>query len=426
MRNKWLFTGMDEDSSTLCPVDPLFPHTFRGHFFSRLTSFLDNSHYWHASGTSAFVEALDCISKYTGSLYLRFASGSNSSINRSMTNRSHASTNFHSSISNNIKHIVTSRNYVMGFFGRGKIRGKSPILVIFDKIPRFALKLLRKEAEHLQSLPALCLAALLVPPLNNVSPDVLAVSLKAVPSLSQSSTDGKPCAVQGRLFGDLAVENFSRSRHKVEPKTGIEFPTILREVEANEDISSCAREVLVGTGSRTMKIIKIKTLKVYAFGVYIHPSDVCIKLRGKYGSVPVDGLNNHSDLYTDLLREDINMTVRLVVSCNGIKINTVRDAFEKSLRARLLKANPGTDFHCLEKFGSFFVADIPLQVGTTINFRRTADWHFITEIGGSRIGSVHSKDLCRAFFDMYVGDFPVSQQTKEEIGKNVVNIMSRC
>lgn len=31
-----------------------------------------------------------------------------------------------------------------------------------------------------------------------------------------------------------------------------------------------------------------------------------------------------------------------------------------------------------------------------------------------------------AFFDMYIGDIPVCEQTKEEIGKNVVSIMRRC
>ncbi|GFZ15590.1 chalcone-flavanone isomerase family protein [Actinidia rufa] len=94
-------------------------------------------------------------------------------------------------------------------------------------------------------------------------------------------------------------------------------------------------------------------------------------------------------------------------------------AFEKSLRARLVKTNPDTDFNCLRTFGSLFAEDILLHTGTTIDFRQTADGHLITEIGGNQIGAVHSKELCRAFFDMYIGDVPVSEQTKEEIGRNV-------
>ncbi|RZB68368.1 Fatty-acid-binding protein 2 [Glycine soja] len=167
--------------------------------------------------------------------------------------------------------------------------------------------------------------------------------------------------------------------------------------------------VLVGTGSRTMTIVKIKSLKVYAFGVYVHPYSLCEKLGPKYASISADELNNHHDFYKDLLREDINMTVRLVANCRGMKINSVKDAFEKSLRARLVKANPSTDFSCLKTFGSYFTENISIPLGTVIEFKRTVDGRLITKISGNQIGSVHSKDLCRAFFDMYIGDVPNGQ-----------------
>ncbi|KAI8550898.1 hypothetical protein RHMOL_Rhmol06G0143200 [Rhododendron molle] len=60
--------------------------------------------------------------------------------------------------------------------------------------------------------------------------------------------------------------------------------------------------VLVGTGSRTMKIIKIKSLKVYAFGFYVHPYDVCAKLGPKYASILAGEVNKCHDFYKDLLR----------------------------------------------------------------------------------------------------------------------------
>ncbi|CAI0448309.1 unnamed protein product [Linum tenue] len=190
-------------------------------------------------------------------------------------------------------------------------------------------------------------------------------------------------------------------KHAVEPITGIEFPIVLDSSSTQEKKSSLAPEILVGTGSRTMKIIKIKSLKVYAFGFYVHPNSLCEKLGWKYASNQVYELDKRHDFYQDLLREDIGMTVRLVINCNGMKINTVRDAFEKSLRARLLK-------------------------GTTVDFRRTADGHLITEIEGNHIGAIQSKELCRAFFDMYIGDVPVSEQAKEDIGKNVASIIRKC
>jgi hypothetical protein len=34
--------------------------------------------------------------------------------------------------------------------------------------------------------------------------------------------------------------------------------------------------------------------------------------------------------------------------------------------------------------------------------------------------------IAGAFFGMYIGDVPVSEQTKEEIGRKVVGIIKRC
>ncbi|XP_023732781.1 fatty-acid-binding protein 2 isoform X2 [Lactuca sativa] len=295
---------------------------------------------------------------------------------------------------------------------------------IFNKFSRFAIKQLVGKAKELQFIPALSLAGNLVPPLDNISRNYLAVSHENVNGVVGRYMNHVPCEVQQQKCGDLHG-NFNCSSPAVEPKTGIEFPTLLDNIFGGSN-SSLNTEVLVGTGSKTMKIIKIKSLKLYAFGFYVHPYDICKKLGSKYASLPKEEVNKHHNFYSDLLREDISMTVRLVVSYNGLKISTVRDAFEKSLRARLIKMNPDTDYDCLRSFGSLFSEDIPIRAGTTIKIGRTADGHLVTEIEGKRIGAVHSRDLCRAFFDMYIGDGPVSEQTKTEIGENVANIMRRC
>ncbi|KAK4487607.1 hypothetical protein RD792_005740 [Penstemon davidsonii] len=319
---------------------------------------------------------------------------------------------------------VKSISSVKGFFWKSKHRRKSSIPLDFSKISSLALKQICNEAERLQSFPLLSLAAALVPPFTKLSSNVLAVPLETSSIEAQRCIDQRPCEVESRgcgPCGELYFQNLDLSRNAVEHRTGIEFPTMLDNSISGESNSSFPPEVLVGTGSRTMTIIRIKSLKVYAFGFYVHPFDVCEKLGPKYASIPESELNKRQDFYQDLLRKDINMTLRLVVSCNGIKIKTVKDAFEKALRARLARTNPDADFRCLQTFGSMFPEDIPLNVGTTINIHRTADGHLITEIGGSQYGAVQSKDLCRAFFDMYIGDVPVCEQTKEEIGKNVAN-----
>ncbi|KAK9698232.1 hypothetical protein RND81_08G090100 [Saponaria officinalis] len=271
------------------------------------------------------------------------------------------------------------------------------------------------------------LAAAIILPLNNLASNMFSILPAHAHHVQMlGSVDQTPCTARLRGCLGHSFTDHYWTRRAVEPLTGIEFPGILNNIVAMENQSNLSSEVLVGTGSRTVTIIKIKSLKVYAFGFYVHPYSICQKLGSKYANIPAAELKDCSDFYADLLREDIGMTVRLVVNCNGMKINAVKDSFEKSLRARLVKTNPETDFKCIETFGSFFTKDIPLPVGTIIDLRRTSDGQLITEIGGNQIGAVNSRELCRAFFDMYLGEVPVSKQTKEEIGSNVASIVRRC
>ncbi|KAJ6330393.1 hypothetical protein OIU76_009075 [Salix suchowensis] len=321
----------------------------------------------------------------------------------------------------------TSTGHDLAGLGFSSIsKGESSPPVGFSKISNFMTRLLHREAERLQSFPLLSLAAALVPPSGNLYSKLLAIPRENSDVPVHTSPGQRPCEVERSGCPGLSFPDLNWTRHAVEPRTGIEFPILLDNILAGQNRSRSPSEVLVATGSRTMTIIRIKTLKIYAFGFYVHPNSVCKKLGPKYASVPMGELNKRREFYEDLLREDISMTVRLVINCNGIKINTVKDAFEKSLRNRLVKTNPDTDYSCLTTFGSFFTKDVPLPAGTVVDFRRTADGQLITEIGGNQIGAVRSKDLCRAFFDMYIGDIPVSEQTKEEIGKNVACIVGKC
>ncbi|PSR93628.1 Fatty-acid-binding protein [Actinidia chinensis var. chinensis] len=430
MRNNWLFfMDLDGRSPYMFPAEPPVPQSFGGHLVSQISLFVDNSlyssRYLYVPGSLTLQEAFNYISKFAGALLFWFGGGTNSNISSNLSGNSRASNPTSCRSPVQAKHINCSRHKHLGFSFSSGAKGKSATPLDFGKISSFTARQLLSAAEELRSFPVVSLGAALVSPFNDVSAKALGVPLENSDMLTQRCMDKSPCEVKHHGCADISFPDVNWTVHAVEPRTGIEFPTILDNILEGEKNSSLMSEVLVGTGSRTMTIIKIKSLKVYAFGFYIHPYDVCVKLGPKYGSIPVGEVNNH-DFYKDLLREDINMTVRLVVNCNGMKINTVRDAFEKSLRARLVKTNPDTDFNCLRTFGSLFAEDILLHTGTTIDFRQTADGHLITEIGGNQIGAVHSKELCRAFFDMYIGDVPVSEQTKEEIGRNVASIIRRC
>ncbi|ONM62483.1 Fatty-acid-binding protein 2 [Zea mays] len=174
-----------------------------------------------------------------------------------------------------------------------------------------------------------------------------------------------------------------------------------------------------------MRVMRVKNLNLYAFGLYMQPTSIREKLGPKYASFPTDKLMENPDFYSDLLRENLDIRVRLVVNYNGLSVGAVRDVFEKSLGLRLQKMNPNTDFHCLKTFGSHFTEDIAIPSGTKIDFCQTSDGKLITEIDGKQIGAVRSKDLCKAFFDMYIGDSPVSLEAKKVVAQNVAGLIGR-
>ncbi|KAF5186846.1 Fatty-acid-binding protein [Thalictrum thalictroides] len=376
-------------------------------------------------GSLAFQEAVNCISKFTGAFLLWFGSGSNN-VGCNISGKAHGSKPRGFRLCPLLNHGSSCKHNLVEMYFGFKSRAESSIPVLFGKIANSTIKHIRKELEQLQAFPVLSLASGLMPPVENLSPNVLSTSLENSDVLLNDHGNRATCLRGHRGSTDLSFDNLNWSRHSVEPVTGIQFPTVLDNISDGQNNSTPNTEVLVGTGSRSMKIFKVKSLKVYAFGLYVQPDSICRKLGPKYASVPVGELNHRPEFFDDLLRESIHMTVRLVVNCNGMKISAVRDAFEKSLRARLLKMNPRTDYQCLKTFDSYFSQDIPIPAGTTISFQQTVDGQLITEIGGKRMGAVRSKDLCGAFFGMYIGDSPVSLQTKEEIAKNVGSIIGKC
>ncbi|KAH9653081.1 Fatty-acid-binding protein 2 [Citrus sinensis] len=441
MGNNWFFMDFNGGDPYILPTEFFLARSLGDHLFSQ-------SSYPYVPGSLALQGAVNCISKFTGAFLFWFTSGSSSNLSRRIAGNQHGSKIGSYKSSAQVKQITSTGHNLTGFHLSSNSESEYACPVVFNKVSSSAIRRLFREGGKLHLSSVLSLAAAVIPPLDNVSSKVLAIPLENAEIQMHESMGRSPCEVESHRCGALSFPDLSRTRHAVEPRTGIEFPMILDNVIDGENYSSSTSEVkyivmdeaencaasfclililhiflllgvLVGTGSRTIKIVKIKSLKVYAFAFYVHPRSVCEKLGPKYASISVAELNKCGGFYEDLLREDIDMTVRLVINCNGMKVNAVKDVFEKSLRARLEKANPNTDYHCLESFGSYFSKDIPLPLGTVINFRRTAAGQLITEIGGNQIGAVHSKDLCRAFFDMYIGTSPVSEQTKEEIGKNV-------
>ncbi|KAL0909702.1 hypothetical protein M5K25_020593 [Dendrobium thyrsiflorum] len=424
--------NLDDGNRYIFSMDSNMLEGFGVNYLSHLCPLVDfsllNSNHLVSSGSIALHEAFSCVSKFAGALFFWLSTSSNSSSGHKMSRVVSRGSNVKNhQVCPQIKHI-TCTNKIKGlhFFSVSDLQSAVPL--VFSKFANSTTRKLWKEFGQFQAFPVLSLAAALIPPFENLSAKVLSDSIQLGMVGDQIGEHLVPLnKEEGNQVCDMCIlPGQTLSRDAVEPKTGISFPTVLGKPLGGEITSNRTSEVLVGIGFRSMKIIKFKSLKIYAFGLYVHFGSICKKLGHKYASVSAIELKDCSEFYEDLLREDIGLTVRLVVNFNGLKINTVRDAFEKSLRARLLKMNPNTDYECLRVFGSYFMEDIPLPIGTTIDFRQTTDGRLITEIGGKHVGAVQSKDLCRAFFDMYIGDVPVSLQTKQDIAENVARLMRKC
>ncbi|KAF0905930.1 hypothetical protein E2562_008954 [Oryza meyeriana var. granulata] len=110
----------------------------------------------------------------------------------------------------------------------------------------------------------------------------------------------------------------------VEPRTGAVFPA-----------ETAGGRRLLGVGLRRTTILGLKSIDVYAFGVYADDHDLK-QLREKYQKLPVSELEN-AELINDALERDIRMTVRLQIVYGRLSIRSVRSAFEKSVGSRLQK-----------------------------------------------------------------------------------------
>ncbi|XP_006655892.1 fatty-acid-binding protein 2-like [Oryza brachyantha] len=277
------------------------------------------------------------------------------------------------------------------------------------------------QQQHACNFLTLAGTMAIVPPLENISLKMLAESMALGNIKDYLSRPMDQPYLEGKCLKSrsVAVPSTIFQEDAIEPKTGIKFPAFL------EDDSSPSTTVLVGMGFKGVKVMRVKNLDLYAFGLYLQPNTISEKLGPKYASVPTIRLKDHPEFYDDLLRENLPMRVRLVLHYNGLSIGAVRDVFEKSLGLRLQKMNPNTDYRCLKTFGSYFKEDIPIPAGTKIDFCQTSDGQLITEIDGRQIGAVKSKDLCRALFGMYIGDSPVSLEAKKDIAQNVAGLMGK-
>lgn len=208
----------------------------------------------------------------------------------------------------------------------------------------------------------------------------------------------------------------------IEPKTSFKFPVSLSPVGYKEGLEDGSfNQVLAGVGVRSVNVIKLSLLKIYAFGFYVNPNRLRAEFGAKYGELPPEQLKTKPSFYEDILRHELDMTMRLVVHHKRVRIGLVKSSFESSLKNRLKRLKAEND-EGLRIFLSYFTEDLSLPAGTVIDFHWQPGGQFHTKVGDQFMGTILSLNFCRAFFDLYVGEPAVCNRAKQDIGLKLAHM----
>ncbi|XP_020580053.1 fatty-acid-binding protein 1 [Phalaenopsis equestris] len=197
----------------------------------------------------------------------------------------------------------------------------------------------------------------------------------------------------------------------VEPKTGVIFPSVV----------DGARRLL-GIGLRKKNVFGLKNIDVYAFGVYAEVDDVK-KLRKKYGVLSDSEFRGSKEFFSDVLDQDIRMTVKLQIVYGRLTIGSVRSAFEESVGNRLKKFSSSGNKDLLNRFTSLFRDEYKLPRGSVIDLSREQGYVLRTRIDGKEVGDIQSKLLCQSILDLYIGDDPFDKKAKEDFEVGLISLL---
>ncbi|GKV27772.1 hypothetical protein SLEP1_g36906 [Rubroshorea leprosula] len=213
-------------------------------------------------------------------------------------------------------------------------------------------------------------------------------------------------------FGSLSLADSSAA--VVETKTRVSFPSILGDSLR-----------LLGVGLRKKRILGLKNIDVYAYGVYANGDEVKKFLSEKYGNLSVSEIKDRKDLHDDLMEADIAMTIRLQIVYGKLSIRSVRSAFEESVGSRLQKFDGSNNKELLQRFTSQFKDEYKIPKGSVIDLSRERGYILRTTIDGKEVGSIQSKLLCKSILDLYIGEDPFDRQAKEDVKVNAASLLEK-
>ena len=192
-----------------------------------------------------------------------------------------------------------------------------------------------------------------------------------------------------------------------EPRSGTPFPVSLTPP------GGTTPHWIMGTAIRQRTIFRVK---IYAFGLYVNPDGARATLS-RFTGVSPSTLERNVSFYRQLLDLDFAMTLRLVM-LRTVDGDDLAKAFDDVLRPRmprtLTDTNASGDLVALERFRGYFDVD-EVRRSTEIVFSCGPAGHLATSVGRDERPPIDSRALCRALFDVYLGDDPISGEGKRSV-----------
>ena len=187
-----------------------------------------------------------------------------------------------------------------------------------------------------------------------------------------------------------------------EPESGVTFPLALTPP------GSATPHWLMGTGIRQRTIFRVK---VYAFGLYVD-ADAARTALADFAGATAEALGRDERFTRRLLDLDFRMALRLVMT-RTVSGGDVADAFDEALRPRMSPTAGGADgdaaASALTTLRSYLDVD-EVQRGAEILFSCGPAGRLAMTVDGVARPPIESRALCRALFDVYLGEDPIEPE----------------
>ena len=182
-----------------------------------------------------------------------------------------------------------------------------------------------------------------------------------------------------------------------ERESGVTFPLALTPP------GGATPHWLMGTGIRQRTIFRVK---VYAFGLYVD-ADAARAALVDFAGATVEALERDQRFTRRLLDLDFGMALRLVMT-RTVSGGDVADAFDEALRPRMPRAGADDAAAALARLRGHLDmgavrrdAEIVFSCGPAGRLAMTVD--------GAERPAFESRALCRALFDVYLGEDPIER-----------------